>query len=547
MDAYHYCSKEKRMSYTALYRKFRPTEFDQVKGQEHIVKTLQNQIEASRIGHAYLFCGTRGTGKTTIAKIFAKAVNCDHPVGGSPCGECEMCKKIAAGSSLNVIEMDAASNNSVNDIRDIIEEVGYAPTEGKYKVYIIDEVHMLSTQAFNALLKTLEEPPEYVIFILATTEAHKIPITVLSRCQRYDFKRIDSDTIVDRMNELCEAEGATAEKAALSYISKKADGSMRDALSLLDRCLAFSMGENLTYDKVLDVLGSVDTEIFSLLYNAIVSNDAAAALSLIDSMVSDGRDLPQFISDFAWYLRNIMLVLCGADSEYMLDISLSQLNELRANAKKTDTESIMRYIRIVSELSNNIRFSTQKRITIEVSIIKLCVPEMETDNASLSGRISALEEKVSSESFFKAGAAAVSPVVEKEETEVKKEIDPSILNMTVDDAVKKISLHWPDFISHVSGAASGILKMVIPMPRGGNLIELSSKSSSVLGMISSAEMLDSIKATAKSYTGNDIEFRILTDAKNNSQAEFEFWKSGIAPDVNIEIESESGNSIEDNF
>ncbi|MCR5387905.1 MAG: DNA polymerase III subunit gamma/tau [Lachnospiraceae bacterium] len=534
------------MSYTALYRKFRPTEFDQVKGQEHIVKTLQNQIEASRIGHAYLFCGTRGTGKTTIAKIFAKAVNCEHPVGGSPCGECEMCKKIASGSSLNVIEMDAASNNSVNDIRDIIEEVGYAPTEGKYKVYIIDEVHMLSTQAFNALLKTLEEPPEYVIFILATTEAHKIPITVLSRCQRYDFKRIDSDTIVARMNELCEAEGATAEKAALNYISKKADGSMRDALSLLDRCLAFSMGENLTYEKVLDVLGSVDTEIFSLLYNAIVSKDAIAALALLDGMVSEGRDLPQFISDFAWYLRNIMLVLCGADTEYMLDVSLAQLNELRENAKKTDTESIMRYIRIVSGLSNNIRFSTQKRITIEVSIIKLCVPEMEKDNTSLAERLTVLEEKIASGNFVQGAVSSQAPAKEAEPEPVK-EIDPEILNMSVDDAVKKISLHWPDFISRVNGAAGGVFKQVTPMPRGGNVIELSSKSGSVIGMVSGPEMLDSLKATAKAYTGNDIEFRILSDTKSNAQAEFEFWKNGIAPDVEVEVESESGNSIEDNF
>lgn len=232
------------MSYTALYRKFRPQEFEDVKGQEHIVTTLKNQIKADRIGHAYLFCGTRGTGKTTVAKIFAKAVNCEHPVDGSPCGQCPACQGIAAGTSMNVIEIDAASNNGVDNIRQIREEVSYRPTEGKYKVYIIDEVHMLSAGAFNALLKTLEEPPAYVIFILATTEAHKIPITILSRCQRYDFHRISIDTITDRLAELMRTEQVDVEERALRYVAKAGDGSMRDALSLLDQCIAFHLGEN---------------------------------------------------------------------------------------------------------------------------------------------------------------------------------------------------------------------------------------------------------------------------------------------------------------
>ena len=227
-------------SYMALYRKFRPDGFEDVKGQDAIVKTLKNQLAAGRIGHAYLFCGTRGTGKTSVAKIFARAVNCEHPADGSPCNECAMCRAIAAGTSLNVIEIDAASNNGVDNIREIREEVAYRPTEGRYKVYIIDEVHMLSIGAFNALLKTLEEPPEYVIFILATTEAHKIPITILSRCQRYDFKRISIDTISMRLLELVGKEGLGVEEKAVRYIARMADGSMRDALSLLDQCASFS-------------------------------------------------------------------------------------------------------------------------------------------------------------------------------------------------------------------------------------------------------------------------------------------------------------------
>ena len=272
------------MSYTALYRKFRPQEFEDVRGQEHIVTTLKNQIQADRIGHAYLFCGTRGTGKTTIAKIFAKAANCERPVGGSPCGECRSCLAIAAGSSMNVIEIDAASNNGVDNIREIREEVAYSPAQGKYKVYIIDEVHMLSIGAFNALLKTLEEPPAYVIFILATTEAHKIPITILSRCQRYDFKRISIDEISSRLAELMGKEQVEAEERAIRYIAKAADGSMRDALSLLDQCIAFYLGQKLTYDRVLEVLGAVDTEVFSKMLRTVLRQDVPGAAALLEEL-----------------------------------------------------------------------------------------------------------------------------------------------------------------------------------------------------------------------------------------------------------------------
>ena len=291
------------MSYTALYRKFRPSEFGDVKGQEHIVTTLQNQIKANRIGHAYLFCGTRGTGKTTAAKIFARAVNCEHPVDGSPCGECAMCRSIAAGTSMNVIEIDAASNNGVDNIREIKEEVTYRPTEGRYKVYIIDEVHMLSSGAFNALLKTLEEPPEYVIFILATTEVHKIPVTIMSRCQHYDFRRISINTISDRLNELMEAERVEVEDKAIRYIAKAADGSMRDALSLLDQCIAFYLGQKLTYDNVLEVLGAVDTDVFSRLLRNIIRRNVPAVLDTVEELVMQGRELLQLSVDFTWYLR----------------------------------------------------------------------------------------------------------------------------------------------------------------------------------------------------------------------------------------------------
>lgn len=357
------------MSYMALYRKFRPQEFADVKGQEHIVTTLKNQIKADRIGHAYLFCGTRGTGKTTIAKIFAKAVNCEHPVDGSPCGECASCKAIAAGSSMNVIEIDAASNNGVDNIREIREEVAYRPTEGKYKVYIIDEVHMLSIGAFNALLKTLEEPPSYVIFILATTEAHKIPITILSRCQRYDFRRISIETISDRLMELMEKENVEVEERAIRYIAKAADGSMRDALSLLDQCIAFYLGQKLTYDHVLEVLGAVDTEVFSKLLRKVLAEDVAGAISQLEELVIEGRDLGQFVNDFTWYLRNLLLLKGSDDMEEVLDMSSENMALLKEEARLVEADVLMRYIRIFSELSNQVKYSSQKRILIEIAII----------------------------------------------------------------------------------------------------------------------------------------------------------------------------------
>lgn len=382
------------MSYTALYRKFRPTAFEDVKGQEHIITTLQNQIKANRIGHAYLFCGTRGTGKTTVAKIFAKAVNCEHPVNGSPCGECAMCKSIAAGTSMNVIEIDAASNNGVDNIREIREEVAYRPTEGKYKVYIIDEVHMLSIGAFNALLKTLEEPPEYVIFILATTEVHKIPITILSRCQHYDFKRITIDTIAGRMQELMDVEQVDVEEKAIRYIAKAADGSMRDALSLLDQCIAFYLGQKLTYDNVLEVLGAVDTDVFSRLLRSILERNVAKVLDMVEELVMQGRELTQLAADFTWYLRNLLLVKTSDNIEDVLDVSSENLAQLKEEAQMIEVDMLLRYIRVLSELSGQLKYATQKRVLLEVALIKLCTPAMEVNPDSLLDRIRALEEKV---------------------------------------------------------------------------------------------------------------------------------------------------------
>lgn len=382
------------MSYTALYRKWRPTSFEEVRGQDHIVKTLKNQINSGRIGHAYLFCGTRGTGKTSIAKIFARAVNCEHPVDGSPCGECSMCRQIAEGASLNVVEIDAASNNGVENIRDIREQVQYPPTDGRYRVYIIDEVHMLSIGAFNALLKTLEEPPSYVIFILATTEVHKIPITILSRCQRYDFKRISIDTIAGRLAELTQAEQIDVDDRALRYVARAADGSMRDALSLLDQCVAFHFGEKLTYDNVLEVLGAVDNRVFSKLFQAVLASDTKACIREIEEMIIQGRDLSQLVNDFVWYMRNLLIAKTTDEPGDMLDMSEENLAILKEEATGVDTETLMRYIRIFAELSGQLRYASQKRILVEIAFIKLTTPSMEQNLDSILQRITLLEQKM---------------------------------------------------------------------------------------------------------------------------------------------------------
>ena len=388
------------MSYMALYRKWRPRDFDEVRGQDAIVRTLRNQIIYQRIGHAYLFCGTGGTGKTSLAKLFAKAVNCENPENGNPCNKCPSCQAINESASMDVIEIDAASNNGVDNVREIRDQVQYSPVSGKYKVYIIDEVHMLSAGAFNALLKTLEEPPSYVIFILATTEKHKIPITILSRCQKYDFKRISIDIITEHLTALMKKEKIQADTDALTYIARAADGSMRDALSLLDQCISFFLGEKLTYDNVLSVLGTVDTALFRRLLAHILNQETGEVLNIIDDIINDGRELTQFLSDFLWYLRNLLILKDPRAGEDNLEMSSQSIQELREDSWRCDINTLLRFIRILSELSNELRYTTQKRILLEVGFIKLCQPQMETGTDSLLDRIRVLEEKLENGSFL---------------------------------------------------------------------------------------------------------------------------------------------------
>jgi DNA polymerase-3 subunit gamma/tau len=446
------------MSYMALYRKFRPDNFFDVKGQEHIVTTLRNQIKAGRIGHAYLFCGTRGTGKTTVAKLLAKTVNCENPVDGNPCNECRMCKGIAAQTSMNVIEIDAASNNGVDNVREIVEEVRYSPTEGKYKVYIIDEVHMLSAGAFNALLKTIEEPPSYVIFILATTEVHKIPVTILSRCQRYDFKRISLDIITERLSELMRAENIEVEEKALRYVARAADGSLRDALSLLDQCIAFYLGKKLTYDNVLEVLGAVDTQVFERLLSDIRRQDVSACIRLLEEIESSGRELGQFTIDFIWYLRNLLLVKTTEDiSDIIIEVSTENLAILQQDAKTIDEQTLIRFIRIFSELSNQLRYATRKRVLLEIALIKLCRPEMEMNMDAVLSRIKLLEEKLEHGVIVEAKAETNAKAERKEQSEHKT---PLVLPEALPEDLKQVTANWKGIIGQIARKAPALANVL---------------------------------------------------------------------------------------
>lgn len=375
------------MGYTALYRAFRPKTFTEVVGQDHIKATLKNQIKSGRVGHAYLLNGTRGTGKTSIAKILARAVNCEKTQDGEPCNECEICKAILDGSLTDVVEMDAASNNSVEDIREIRNEVNFLPTRAKYRVYIIDEVHMLSTGAFNALLKTLEEPPAHVKFILATTEPQKLPATILSRCQRFDFKKISSDNIVKRLKLVCEQSNVNVNEDALNLIAVLSEGAMRDALSILERCIQDG-DTDIGIEKIKELVGIPKLTYVYNIIDAIVDNNVEKAIEVIDIVINEGKDLTNFLWEMIKYTKDTLVTKVGKKLEIYNEKELEEINGL---AEKTSKERLLKIIYKLSELENQIKQSSQKLIIFQTGVINLCVNEETKD---LEERIRALEEKV---------------------------------------------------------------------------------------------------------------------------------------------------------
>ena len=379
------------MGYTALYREWRPKTFDDVVGQEHITTTLKNEIINDRIAHAYLFCGTRGTGKTSTAKVMAKALNCLNLQDGEPCNECEMCKKINEGLAIDVTELDAASNNGIDKIRDIIDDTKYPPQEAKYKVYIMDEVHMLSVGAVNAFLKTLEEPPKNVIFILATTDPQKLPITILSRCQRFDFKRINHKEVSARLRRITEAQNIDCEDKSLDLIARVCDGAMRDALSILDQAIA--MGENeIDYNDLVSILGLVTNEYLFDITNSVIERNIEKSMIIVDKLVYSGKDMQLFIKDLIAHFRNLLMIKVTTNPEEVLDMSLENITLVREQGRKIRVEEIMRDIRILQEAEANSKMSKQSRLYLELSIIKMCKIEYDTSNEVILSRMNRLEE-----------------------------------------------------------------------------------------------------------------------------------------------------------
>ncbi|MGN0817427.1 MAG: DNA polymerase III subunit gamma/tau, partial [Candidatus Coproplasma sp.] len=381
------------MAYLAFYRTFRPTRFEDVVRQEHIVRILKNRISSGNIGHAYLFCGPRGTGKTTLAKIFARAINCENPVDGSPCGVCPTCKALAQGNNLDISEIDAASNNGVDEMRDLREKVQYPPVAGKYKVYIIDEVHMLTASAFNAVLKTLEEPPRHAVFILATTEPQKIPATILSRCMRFDFKLIPQSDLETLIKGVFDKIGKEYEAEAISEIARAGAGSARDSLSIADMCSSYSSGK-LTYDDVNAVLGNADFSSVSDLCERILSQDASQALSSVEKILSTGKSVGVLCKDLLTFLNNLAIVKMCRNAAEILNLPADRFLRLSDVAKIADGHKILRVTEIISACESDMRYALNGRITLETAVLKCAMPDSDYDIDALLGRVALLEKKL---------------------------------------------------------------------------------------------------------------------------------------------------------
>ncbi len=379
------------MGYLALYRKYRPTTFDEVIGQKHIVTSLKNQIVNDQISHAYLFTGTRGTGKTSIAKIFARAINCETPVNSSPCGNCNTCKALIDPSNLDIIEIDAASNNRVDEIRDLREKVKYPPVNGRYKVYIVDEVHMLTDSAFNALLKTLEEPPKHVVFILATTEVQKLPATILSRCLRFDFKLLENEEIEGLLKHIFDDSKIKYDNESVALIARLGEGSVRDALSVAEMCVAYT-NKNITYNDVIDAVGAIDRKVLSNLSNYVLNGEVNSILNTVNLILEKGKVVSQLAKDLAGYFRDLAVVKTCNNFADILKYPKDILEDMQEIVKNHSTTKILNAFKCLSSLDNEFRFSTNPRSLFELNILNLTLDNQQ----SLEDRVKVLEDKINS-------------------------------------------------------------------------------------------------------------------------------------------------------
>ena len=500
------------MSYLAIYRKYRPTTFDKLVGQDHIVKTLVSQIEHDKVGHAYLFCGTRGTGKTSTAKIFAKAINCEAPVNGSPCGKCATCKALSSPENVDIIEIDAASNNGVNEIRELKENVAFPPVNGKKKVYIIDEVHMLSASAFNALLKTLEEPPEHVVFILATTESHKLPQTILSRCMRFDFRLIKTEEIAKLISGILDDLGKSYEKEAVFKIAEAGEGSIRDALSIADICVSYSEGK-LTLSDVLEVLGAVDEEKTVNLCEYVLSGDSENALKTVEDLTFLGKSIGLLTKETIETLRNILVVKTVNDAKSLLGVSGETLSRLKKAADNTAPEKILRAIETFIAMEGNLKYSSYPKILFETACVKASKPETDFDLTSLISRIQTLENKIKSGSF--SAPEIVTRLVEKPaESKTEIIVEPK-KNISSGEAMGLL-------IKNLRQNNELMLWAVVQSLQGefdGETLKITAPSDGDYTVLTKEENVAAIKKACESL--GSIKIEINHADKNFNDAEFE--------------------------
>lgn len=516
------------MAYQALYRRFRPKIFDDVVGQGHITKTLKNQIINGQTAHAYLFCGTRGTGKTSTAKILARAVNCLNPIDGNPCNECDVCKGLLDESILDVTELDGASKNKVENIRDIIDDVMFLPSVCKKKVYIIDEVHMVTQQAFNALLKTLEEPPAHVMFILATTELNKVPITVLSRCQQFEFRRITNKDISERMEHILKEDGLSAEPKALSLVAELGDGSMRDSLSILDKCVGASDG-TLTYDDVVKIIGIADNDALYDICMDISKGNAKGVLEKIDEVIEKGKELSLFAERLIKYLRDILIVEITKNAETFLNTSEENEAKIIELTGEFSKERLIRAIDLLSEATAQAKYSQFSRTVYEMAMVKICEPEIEDTKDALIDRIAVLEEKMKNgASFTQTVQKTENPspkAEEKPEVKPEEKPKPQMTENSAPKATGDLSSRWPEIINSVKKLPGGMplfphLALVKAKMVNGKMCIIFGENAIVSkSVVSKPNNIEIIKTAVKTVTGEVPEISCVTPKEIGDDSE----------------------------
>ena len=488
--------------YIALYRRYRPSTFDGLIGQEHVVKTLVNQIKSSRLGHAYLFSGTRGTGKTSAAKIFAKAINCLNPTNGSPCGKCEVCKALNDPSNIDIMEIDAASNNGVNEIRDLRENVQYPPVSCTKKVYIIDEVHMLTGAAFNALLKTLEEPPKHAVFILATTEVHKIPATILSRCMRFDFRLVPTERIASLISQIYDSEGRKYDKEAINAIAKAGEGSVRDALSIADICIS-SDSKILSYNDVMAMIGSTNREILYSYLNAVFSDNISKVMEIVDDLCSQGKSIGVLVKDITTLLRDLIIVKNCSNPNKILNLPDSHFNDLDSLSKKANLDRILYTLQVFTDIENNLRYSNNPRIIFETASIKACRPETDYNIDAILARIKTVEDEISN------AKERVRNVAEYNVTEEKQAVKLNVDSVSLAELKGKI-------LSGLRILGREMLWNImqpVNVTKNGNLIYLNVDNEADFYVLSKEESINNIKQSLSSFEDFEISVVLTSNEK----------------------------------